>query len=105
MNALLPLMGDRLLLIGHDNGLSVLDMFPSGDPETSSPADAQVRHIWEGEGYVTTTFIYYTWQLHIDAAPLSKSLSAGIARVPGYRRSDAARGRPCSCRLGSRISD
>ncbi|EJD01378.1 uncharacterized protein FOMMEDRAFT_111155 [Fomitiporia mediterranea MF3/22] len=50
MNALLPLLGDRLLLIGHDNGLSVLDMFPSGDPETSSPADAQVRHIWEGEG-------------------------------------------------------
>ncbi|OCB87544.1 hypothetical protein A7U60_g5449 [Sanghuangporus baumii] len=50
MNTLLPLMGDRLLLIGHDNGLSVLDMFPSGDPETSSPADAQIRHIWEGEG-------------------------------------------------------
>ena len=50
MNALLPLMGDRLLLIGHDNGLSVLDMFPSGDPSTSSPADAKVRPIWEGEG-------------------------------------------------------
>ncbi|KAH8118401.1 hypothetical protein DFH11DRAFT_1567213 [Phellopilus nigrolimitatus] len=50
INALLPLMGNRLLLIGHDNGLSVLDMFPSGDPETSSPADAQARVIWEGEG-------------------------------------------------------
>ncbi|KAI5123406.1 hypothetical protein M0805_006112 [Coniferiporia weirii] len=50
INALLPLMGDRLLLIGHDNGLSVLDMFPSGDPTTSGPADAQVRTIWEGEG-------------------------------------------------------
>lgn len=50
MNALLPLMGDRLLLIGHDKGLSVLDMFPSDDPSTSSPADAQVHPIWEGEG-------------------------------------------------------
>lgn len=50
IRALLPLMGDRLLLIGHDDGLSVMDMFPSGDPETSGPADAVVRTIWEGEG-------------------------------------------------------
>ncbi|THH11481.1 hypothetical protein EW145_g628 [Phellinidium pouzarii] len=50
INALLPLMGDRLLLIGHDNGLSVLDMFPSGDPRELGPADAQVRSLWEGEG-------------------------------------------------------
>lgn len=50
IRALLPLMGDRLLLIGHDAGLSVIDMFPTGDPETSSPADAQVKTIWEGEG-------------------------------------------------------
>lgn len=52
MNALLPVLGDRLLLIGHDNGLSVLDIFPTGDPETSGPGDAQVRPIWEGEGCV-----------------------------------------------------
>ena len=50
INALLPLMGDRLLLIGHGNGLSVMDMFPSGDPETSGPGEALVRPIWEGEG-------------------------------------------------------
>ena len=50
LNALLPLMNDRLLLIGHDNGLSVLDMCASGSPGTSSTADAQVRPIWEGEG-------------------------------------------------------
>ena len=49
INALLPLMGDRLILIGHDNGLSVIDMFPSGDPETSGPGEAVVRPIWEGE--------------------------------------------------------
>lgn len=47
LNAMLPLMGDRLLLIGHDNGLSVLNMCPG---ETLSTADAQVRPIWEGEG-------------------------------------------------------
>lgn len=42
-------MGDRLILIGHDNGLSVIDMFPSGDPETSGPGEAVVRPIWESE--------------------------------------------------------
>ncbi|TDL29387.1 hypothetical protein BD410DRAFT_779787 [Rickenella mellea] len=50
IRAVLPLVGDRLVLFGHDDGLSVLDMFPSGDPETSGPADAEVRPLWEGEG-------------------------------------------------------
>ena len=54
IRTVLPLMGDRYLLIGHDEGLSVLDMVPSGNPETSGPADAEVRAIWEGEGYVFT---------------------------------------------------
>lgn len=43
-------MGDRFMLIGHENGLSVMDLFPSGDPDTSNPSDAIVRAIWEGEG-------------------------------------------------------
>ena len=50
IRALLPILGDSLLLIGHDCGLSVLNMFPSGDPETTGPADAEVRPVWVGEG-------------------------------------------------------
>lgn len=50
IRALLPLTGDRYMLIGHENGLSVMDLFPTGDPDTSNPSDAIVRPIWEGEG-------------------------------------------------------
>jgi len=43
-----------MLLIGHDNGLSVLDMFPqerteSGEIVTKRPDEAQCREIWRGE--------------------------------------------------------
>jgi hypothetical protein len=48
------LQADRLLLIGHDEGLSVLDMYPqdwndSGGIDLKGPEDAAVRPIWEGE--------------------------------------------------------
>lgn len=54
IRCLLPLLNDRLLLIGHDNGLSVMDMFPVEWDEhglsEKGPADAEVRPVWEGEG-------------------------------------------------------
>jgi len=48
------------LLIGHDEGLSVLDMFPQEWSETGginvkTPDEAQTRLIWEGEGYIILT--------------------------------------------------
>lgn len=54
IRCLLPLLNDRLLLIGHDDGLSVLDMFPQEWTETGGitskgPEDAQARVMWEGE--------------------------------------------------------
>ncbi|KZT05574.1 uncharacterized protein LAESUDRAFT_655698 [Laetiporus sulphureus 93-53] len=53
IRCLLPILNDQVLLIGHDNGLSVLDMYPHEWTETGlvkkGPADAEVRHIWEGE--------------------------------------------------------
>lgn len=52
IRCLLPILGDRLLLIGHDEGLSVLNVFPNGDSPDASFADAKVKAIWEGEGYV-----------------------------------------------------
>jgi len=49
----LPLLADRLILIGHDDGLSVLNMFPKEWTDDglsdSGPAGAQARVIWEGE--------------------------------------------------------
>ena len=55
IRCLLPLSNHHLLLIGHDNGLSVLNMFPSDFSEDDEenekgPADAEVKHIWVGEG-------------------------------------------------------
>jgi len=54
IRCLLPLMNDRLLLIGHDEGLSVLDMFPqewteTGNTTTKGPDEANARLMWEGE--------------------------------------------------------
>ena len=54
IRALLPLLGDKLLLIGHDKGLSVLDMFPREwtdyGLQQKGPGEAQAYLIWEGEG-------------------------------------------------------
>ncbi|ETW84114.1 hypothetical protein HETIRDRAFT_381493 [Heterobasidion irregulare TC 32-1] len=54
IRALLPLLGDKLLLIGHDRGLSVLDMFPREwtdyGLQQKGPGEAQAYLIWEGEG-------------------------------------------------------
>ncbi|KAI0638449.1 hypothetical protein C8Q77DRAFT_1091112 [Trametes polyzona] len=54
IRCLLPLGNHHLLLIGHDQGLSVLDMFPSDwsneDETQKGPADAEAKLIWEGEG-------------------------------------------------------
>jgi hypothetical protein len=53
IRALLPLLGDRLLLIGHDDGLSVLNMFPQEwtdiGLQTRGPGEAEVHAIWTGE--------------------------------------------------------
>lgn len=57
IRCLLPLESDRLLLIGHDEGLSVLDMFPQewndgGGISVKGPDEAQSRLIWQGERQV-----------------------------------------------------
>ena len=54
IRALLPLLGDRLLLVGHDDGLSVLNMFPQEltdvGLQTRGPGEAEAHPIWKGEG-------------------------------------------------------
>lgn len=53
IRCLLPILNDRILLIGHDNGLSALDMFPREWADNGltekGPADAEAKPIWEGE--------------------------------------------------------
>ncbi|KDR84120.1 hypothetical protein GALMADRAFT_262478 [Galerina marginata CBS 339.88] len=54
IRCVLPLLADRILLVGHDDGLSVLDMFPqewteAGDLTTKGPDEAQCRLMWRGE--------------------------------------------------------
>ncbi|KAI0092397.1 hypothetical protein BDY19DRAFT_924063 [Irpex rosettiformis] len=54
IRCLLPILNDTLLLVGHDDGLSVLDMFPKEWTDRGliehGPNEAQVHHIWVGEG-------------------------------------------------------
>ncbi|KAK0207002.1 hypothetical protein DFS33DRAFT_1255800 [Desarmillaria ectypa] len=56
IRCLLPLLSGKLLLIGHDEGLSVLDMYPQEWSETDvgitikGPEEAVSRQIWLGEG-------------------------------------------------------
>jgi hypothetical protein len=61
IRCMLPVLGGRMLLIGHDDGLSVLDLFPrlTTDDEnfTNGPSSlkrSEYRAIWRGETYVTT---------------------------------------------------
>lgn len=54
IRCLLPLLNDRLVLIGHDEGLSVLDMFPqewtdTGTLQSKGPDEAVARLMWQGE--------------------------------------------------------
>ena len=64
-------MGDRLLLFGHDEGLSVLNMFPQEWGEdglvSKGPEDAQALPIWEGEAYVTYLLHSFTPKLTVCA--------------------------------------
>ncbi|KAH9482300.1 hypothetical protein JR316_0004398 [Psilocybe cubensis] len=62
IRCVLPLMTDKILLIGHDDGLSVLDMFPqewteSGDMTTKGPDEAQCRPVWRGESVYQMTIL------------------------------------------------
>ncbi|KAI0032943.1 hypothetical protein K488DRAFT_78186 [Vararia minispora EC-137] len=61
IHALLPVLGDRLLLVGHENGLSVMNMFPQDWGEdgliSKGPSEAQVHPIWEGEGVFQMTLL------------------------------------------------
>ena len=61
IRCILPLLADRIILVGHDDGLSVLDMFPqgstySGEVVFKGPNEAQCRPIWKGERYANLKF-------------------------------------------------
>ncbi|KAJ3719387.1 hypothetical protein C8R42DRAFT_673692 [Lentinula raphanica] len=54
IRCVLSIMEGKLLLIGHDEGLSVLDMYPLSESAAGitvkGPEEAQARSIWTGEG-------------------------------------------------------
>lgn len=54
IRCVLSILEGKLLLIGHDEGLSVLDMYPRSESAgitVKGPEEAQARSIWTGEGY------------------------------------------------------
>ncbi|KAJ3854924.1 hypothetical protein EV368DRAFT_35778 [Lentinula lateritia] len=54
IRCVLSIMEGKFLLIGHDEGLSVLDMYPRSEAAAGisikGPEEAQARSIWTGEG-------------------------------------------------------
>ncbi|KAG2042096.1 hypothetical protein BDR03DRAFT_854684 [Suillus americanus] len=70
IRCILPLQHDRLLLVGTDVGLSVLNMFPAKWADETSPdgvtgliqqgpADAQARVMWTGEAVYQLSLLEY----------------------------------------------
>ncbi|KIP04906.1 hypothetical protein PHLGIDRAFT_177949 [Phlebiopsis gigantea 11061_1 CR5-6] len=61
IRCLLPVLGDNMLLIGHDDGLSVLNMFPKewSDEglDEKGPNEAEAHHILKGEGFYQMTLL------------------------------------------------
>jgi hypothetical protein len=54
IRCILPLLANRIILVGHDDGLSVLDMLPQewtdqGEALVKGPNEAVCRPIWRGE--------------------------------------------------------
>ncbi|GJE84873.1 hypothetical protein PsYK624_009490 [Phanerochaete sordida] len=61
IRCLLPILGDTMLLVGHDDGLSVLNMFPkewSDEGLTErGPNDAVVYHVLSGECFLQMSLL------------------------------------------------
>ncbi|KAF9559666.1 hypothetical protein CPC08DRAFT_750836 [Agrocybe pediades] len=82
----LSLLGDRMLLVGHDEGLSVLDMFPQewteyGDLVTKGPDEAQCRPVWKGESVYQMSILES--QDHGDGTPQGVVLMV-VGPAPEY---------------------
>ncbi|KDQ64147.1 hypothetical protein JAAARDRAFT_144624 [Jaapia argillacea MUCL 33604] len=88
IRALLPLPADRLLLIGHDDGLSVLDMYPQEWAEyglvTKGPSEAAARSIWVGEA------VYQLSLLEVESTDDNSPQGVVLALV-GLSESDSPR--------------
>ncbi|KZW04141.1 hypothetical protein EXIGLDRAFT_16516 [Exidia glandulosa HHB12029] len=67
IKAVLPVLGDRYVLIGHEDGLDVLDMFPDESFEGNTQ-DARRREVWRGEGICQLSILEHA--------------SAGASRTP-----------------------
>ncbi|KAI9513166.1 hypothetical protein F5148DRAFT_1317751 [Russula earlei] len=83
IRALLPLLGDRLLLIGHDDGLSVLNMFPQEWTDvglrTRGPGEAEAHSIWTGEGsFGFKTFISVFQMSLLEVEEIGESTPQGV---------------------------
>ena len=82
IRCILPVLGGRMLLIGHDDGLSVLDLFArlTTDDEnfTNGPTglkQMEYRAIWRGETCVTT-------ETHFSAFALSLKKKKPLKLIP-----------------------
>jgi hypothetical protein len=84
INALLPILSDRFLLLGTDDGLSVLDLLPGshGGQENGSGAwnlgDSKARVIWKGDA------IYQLVLLEASPTDTTGILQGVVLALVGY---------------------
>ncbi|KAG0703899.1 hypothetical protein DFH29DRAFT_1040426 [Suillus ampliporus] len=108
IRCILPLQHDRLLLIGTDTGLSVLNMFPSKWADEMSPdgvtgliqkgpADAQARVMWTGEAVYQMSILEY--EDGGESAPQGVVLALVGPEVDGCPSSGAQQESPRTLRM------
>ncbi|KAG6808595.1 hypothetical protein H0H92_003606 [Tricholoma furcatifolium] len=88
IRCLLPLESDKMLLIGHDEGLSVLDMFPEERSEDGSllikgPDESQARSIWSGESVVQMSLL--------EVEPTADGVQGVVLALVGSEDADSNR--------------
>ncbi|TFK43867.1 hypothetical protein BDQ12DRAFT_643609 [Crucibulum laeve] len=93
IRCILPLLSDKLLLIGHDEGLSVLDMFPqewseAGGINVKGPDEAQSRLIWQGESVYQMTIL--------EMEDIGDDIPQGVVLALVGPEAESSSGKDCS---------
>ncbi|KAF8897886.1 hypothetical protein BD779DRAFT_1608371 [Infundibulicybe gibba] len=94
IRCLLPLMAEKLLLIGHDEGLSVLELYPHewddlGGISLKGPEEAQARSVWKGESVLQMNIL--------EVENLGDGVPQGVVLILVGPESDSPGGKDQDC--------
>ncbi|RDB20203.1 hypothetical protein Hypma_012918 [Hypsizygus marmoreus] len=96
IRCLLPIASDKMLLIGHDEGLSVLDMFPQewtedGRIVVKGPDEAHAYMMWQGESIIQMSLLEVESNGEGTPQGVVLALVGPDPDTPGLRDADSMR--------------